>query len=279
MKKQIWLFAVLPLFAPVVASAQDVVESAKTEQKLDELNARLELARAAQAFVNKEHFGGEQSLADERKIVADNAEALQILRGALQLPFRAAPLPETPAALTKLMSDNFSVLADYRYMARLLVTESRVRAADKNFAGAVKSAVDTQRLSALIRSDGPLIQMMVGVAVEAIARKQLRELLPQLDETNAKTALQILRSAADLSPTYAQTVRTEAAWNRVFAEQLLEGVPQPLAQQMRAERQRLVEQEIAQSALPYIVSAQQGARRYAVRRVYGRSGRRRSTAR
>ena len=260
MKTQIWLLVLMPLVAPLTTYAQGNVAIVQTQQT-DEPNARLELARAAKAFVNKGHFGGEQSLADERQIVADNAAALQILRGALQLPFRAAPLPETEKvaadALVKMTSDNMKPLADYRYMARLLVTESRVRAADKDFAGAVQSVLDTQRLSALIRGDGPLIQMLVGVAIEAIGRKELRALLPQLDAANAKTALKILQSETGASPTYAQTVRVEVAWNQVFYEQLLQGVPQPIAQQMRAERQRLVEQEIAQSAVPYIISEQQ----------------------
>ncbi len=256
MKTQIWLLAALTLFAPIISHAQKNAVAAQT-QNLNEPNARLELERVAKALVDKELFGSKQSLERERQFVADNSAALQIFRNALQLPYRAAPLPDTPAALTQLTSENFSVLADYRYMARLLVTESRVRAADKDFTGALQSAVDTQRLGALIRSDGPLIQMMVGVAIEAIARKQLRELLPQLDRANMIIALQLLQSATAAAPTYAETVRVEAAWTQIFAEQLVQGVPQPLAQQMRAERQRLVEQEIAQSLVPYIVSAQQ----------------------
>ena len=255
MKKQLWLIAVLPLFALVTAQAQEIPT---TERKADEPNARLELARAAKALVDKKLFGSEQNLDRERKLVADNAEALRLLRAALKLPFRGEALPETAneKALVKITSDNFSVLADYRYMARLLVTESRVSAADKNLAGAVRSGVDGQRLGVLVRSDGTLIQMMVGVAIEAIARRQLRELLPQLEATNAKTALKTWQSATIKSPTYAQTLRYEAAWNRISYEQLIRGVPQPIAQQMRAEWARLMEQEIAQSQVPYVISEQ-----------------------
>lgn len=257
MKTQILFVALLPLFAPVVAQAQDTIVAAKTEQKADEPNARLELARATEKLVDKDTFGAKQSLERERKLMEDNAEALQLLRAALELPYRAAPLPTTFADVNAQMTDDLATFGKYRYLARLLATESRVRATDKNFAGALQSAVDARRLGVLVGSDGPLIQMMNGAAIEAIARKQLRALLPQLDATNAKTALQSLQSDALQSAPYARTVRVEATWSRIFVEELWKDVPQLITQQVSVEWGRLMQQEIAHSGVPYIISEQQ----------------------
>ena len=257
MKKQIWLVALLPLFAPVVAHAQNTVVAVEAKQEVDEPNARLELARAAKAIVVK---SDERILEREREVVASNAEGLQIIRGALQLPFRAEPLPEaeklSDEELIKLLGD-IRPWASYRNMARLLATESRVRAADKNFTGAMQSAFDAQRLGVLIQSNGQVGDMLTGNAIEALARQQLRSLLPQFELATLKIALRELSQRQATTLTYAHTLRTNAAWDRLSYELLLREVPQTVAQQMRAEWQRLAQAEIAQSQVAYIISAQQ----------------------
>ncbi len=257
MKKQILLVALLPLFAPIVAHAQDTNVASAIEQKVDEPDARLELARAAKAIVVK---SDKKDLEIEREVVASNAEGLQIIRGALELPFRAEPLPETEKLseqeLMKMQHD-IKPMASYRNMARLLATESRVRAADKNFVGAMQSALDIQRLGRLIQSDEMIGLMLTGNAIESMARHQLRALLPQLELATLKITLRELTERQATAPTYAHTLRIDTAWSLLFYKSILQGVPQPVAQQMLAEWQRLAQAEIAQSQVAYIVSAQQ----------------------
>lgn len=255
MKKQILLIALLPLLAPMVAHAQKIP---LVVPKADEPNARLELARAAKAL----HIGSEEDLERGRELVANNAEALQIIRGALQLPFRAAPLPEagkfSEEELMEMTGDNnVKPMARYRFMARLLVMESRVRAADKDFVGAMQSALDAQRLGMLVQSDGPLAQILVGSALESSGCHQLRVLLPQSEIASLKIALRELSQRLSTAPTYAHTLRATAAWDLLFYKLQLQGVPQPVAQQMLDEWQRLSQAEIAQSQVAYIISAQQ----------------------
>ena len=258
MKKQIWLIALLPLFAPVVAHAQNTVVAVEAKPEVDEPNARLELARATKAL----HIGNEDDLERGRELVANNAEALQIIRGALQLPFRAAPLPEVEKISEEELMEitfenNAKPMARHRFMARLLVMESRVRAADNDFVGAMQSALDAQRMGMLIQTDGPLAQILLGSALEGTGRHQLRALLPQLELATLKIALRDLSQRQATAPTFTHNLRAAVAWDSLFYESLLQNVPQHVRQQMRAEWQRLAQAEIAESQVAYITSSQQ----------------------
>lgn len=120
-------------------------------------------------------------LALQRAYVAKNAETLRLLRQGLRLPSRK------PAQRTQDSIDaDFKPYQQFRDMARLLVQESRVRLADGDLNGAVDSLLDGIQFGTDIVRGGPFMAMLVGVAVEAVARADMWSLVKHLDAPNAR---------------------------------------------------------------------------------------------
>ncbi|PQV64195.1 hypothetical protein B1R32_10639 [Abditibacterium utsteinense] len=147
-----------------------------------------------------------ENLRRQRAAVARNAPALKLLRETLQMPI------EVPAAT----SENDFALAfpsfgSFREMARQLRQESDVRLADGDAVGALDSRLTILELGAAITRGGPVINSLVGIAIESIGRAQLENVAAKLDATQIRAALPRLKAVDARRATHSETLRQEKA--------------------------------------------------------------------
>lgn len=143
-----------------------------------------------------------ENLRRQRLAVARNAPALKLLREALQQPIEA-PVAKTH---TDLPSNGYSSL---RELARQLVQESDVRAADGDFAGAMESRLDALDMGAAITRRSPLLGMLVGVGIENIGRNKIENVASHLSAASLRAALQRLLAIDARRASYLETLQNE----------------------------------------------------------------------
>jgi len=143
-----------------------------------------------------------EKLRRERASIARNAPALALMRQALRQPI-AVP-QRAPEKL-------FPRFARIRELARQLALESDVRFADGDFVGAMNSKVDAMEMGAAI-SHGPLIAGLVGVAMEAIGRKDAEKPAAHLSAAQCRAIEARLQAIEARRFTLAQTLRNEQSY-------------------------------------------------------------------
>jgi len=162
-----------------VAAANAVVDDAK-----------IEAARAPQNPAGQS-TGGQPppSLADKEKLVAENAGAVQLLHRGFQYPYQEPP--------SRSFTTMFPHYAKIRALARFLSLEAQVDAEKGDVGGAMSASLDAIQMGERLPHGGPLIGMLVGVACQAIGRKQAWRLVDGLDAAQARAAarrLEIIRT-------------------------------------------------------------------------------------
>ena len=148
-----------------------------------------------------------ENLRLQRLGAARNAPALARLREALDAGIVIPTDFSTPESSTALMNDNASA----RQFARHLWQEGAVRAADGDAMGAAQSSLHAFRLATQI-ARGPVIQMLVGTATAALARKSLQEnAAPLLSAAQLRQVAAQWETIGAQMPTFEQTLRAEEA--------------------------------------------------------------------
>ncbi|HEX8464191.1 MAG TPA: hypothetical protein VF627_06180 [Abditibacterium sp.] len=138
----------------------------------------------------------DENLRRQRLAVARNAPALSAMRAALLLPIQTPP------------GVDFTQNGRLRELARQLIQESEVRAADGDFVGALNSRLDCLELGAAV-SRGPLISMLVGSAIESVGRDKIEVLALKLDAPQSRAAASRLAQIEARRPTFSDIVRLE----------------------------------------------------------------------
>ncbi len=153
----------------------------------------------------------QENLRRQRVAVARNAPALKLLREALQMPIEAPMIENEEEAITAI-----APFARFREMARQLRQESDVRAADGDFVGALDSRLTSLELGAAV-SRGVAFSMLVGVAIEAVARSNFETLAAKLDAAQIRALLPRMKALTARRPKYSQNLQFEKASNIRFA--------------------------------------------------------------
>ncbi len=109
------------------------------------------------------------------QIVTNNAEALRLMRAALEKPF------EAPEGAYHVQSVNpvLDNIGRFKELALLLKCEGLLAEQNGNFAAAARSYIEIIRLGQKIQA-GPLIFMLIGVSIERIGVEALTQLEPNL---------------------------------------------------------------------------------------------------
>ncbi len=241
------------LLTPLIATAQE--RSTPTNQSQTD-NARDLYLQAAEALVDKEKIGHSLTPAQEYELVKKNQRGLELIQRGLALPFgTASKPPETPADFEVLFAEH----KNWRSMARLLATNSRVKAAQGDISAATGLCLDGMQFGEQLRRSNTLIGFMVAQACSAIGRAQLQSILPQLDAVTAKSAANRWELMLRKRPTFAEVLRAENQTSEKLLRQQYAATPD-LADEVVTHYRELVEWEITASVQPYIVSGQKPER-------------------
>lgn len=161
-----------------------------------------------------------QQLAYDRALVAQQSEPLKLLRTALKMGIERPRVDDRPLD-TGPEFFNITYNARYRQLARVLVSESNVRAAAQDFSGALDSRLDCIELGVVV-ADGTFIDMMVGAAVESRGAAKIEPVVAPLDAPTCRAAAARLAAIETRRPAFAVMVRTERAYSYESALRVLQ---------------------------------------------------------
>jgi hypothetical protein len=120
------------------------------------------------------------SLVDVRAVVQRNRAALARLREGFRKQYRCPPV----ISFTQL----FPELAQYRELARVLVTEGKLAEREGRYRDAARSYLHCLRLGVDVPRGGSLIHGLVGIAIQQIGLRELQPIAGRLDGPTAAAA-------------------------------------------------------------------------------------------
>ena len=119
------------------------------------------------------------SLPGARQVVAANRKALATVRAAFAKESRNPPDRD-------IMAQSFRQMAGMREIARLLMAEAHVRAADGDHAGAFESGLDAMEMGEDLHRGGVLIHSLVALAVQAIGQTPMLDALERIPQNRVE---------------------------------------------------------------------------------------------
>ncbi len=162
-----------------------------------------------------------QQLAYDRAVVAQQSEPLKLLRTALKMGIERPRVNDLPLDMGPYPFDLNNYNGRYRQLARVLVSESNVRAADHDFVGALDSRLDCIDLGVAV-ADGTFIDMMVGAALESLGAAKIEAVVAPLDAPTCRAAAARLAAIETRRPAFAVMLRTERAYSYEIALRMLQ---------------------------------------------------------
>jgi hypothetical protein len=146
----------------------------------------------------------QQNAAVRRRVLAENAEALRVLRAGFDHAY-AMPREQAVSGMTN------QYYANCRRLARVLSFEATEHAAAGRYAAALDSQLDALRLGADVERGTPLIGQLVGIAAQSLGRqtKLVQPRIDALDAAGAKAAARRLSAILATETVPAETIRSE----------------------------------------------------------------------
>lgn len=141
------------------------------------------------------------SPADKAKLVAENQKPVQLLHQGFQYPYQEAP--------ARSFSTAFPHYQKIRALARFLSLQAQVAAGRSDWNGAITADLDAVQVGEQLPHGGPLIGMLVGVACQAIGRKQAWKSADRLDAVQARAAARRLEVIRTGHMPFADTLQEE----------------------------------------------------------------------
>jgi type II secretory pathway pseudopilin PulG len=141
------------------------------------------------------------TLAQKDALVAENDTTLQLLHQGFSYPYMSPPV----RSFTTLMP----YYAPDRGLARLLFLQAQVQSAQGDENGAMNSCLDAVQEGEMLPHGGPMIGMLVGIACQAIGRRQAWALVDHLSAAQALTAAHRLERIDALHVSYADILQSE----------------------------------------------------------------------
>lgn len=121
------------------------------------------------------------SLAQKIALVRRNAKALRLVRESFSHEYRMPPQRSSGDTIKA-----FAFHSKTRTLARLLALDGQVKAAVGHRGQAAESYVDCLRLGSMMPRGGPVIELLIGNACQAIGRRPLRDLADKLNGREAR---------------------------------------------------------------------------------------------
>ena len=141
------------------------------------------------------------SPADKEKLVVENAGAIKTLHTGFQYLYQEPP--------SRSYSTPFPHYQKIREMARLLALQAQTDAGQGDWNGAVNADLDAIQVGEQLPRGGPLIGMLVGVACQAIGRKQAWTAPSHLTAAQSQAAAQRLTQIRAYHVPYLNTLQEE----------------------------------------------------------------------
>lgn len=146
----------------------------------------------------REAFEPGVPLAAMRAVVARSQPALARLRQGFRKQFLNPPL-----------NQSWPELAQFRELARVLVTEGKLAEREGRPDDAVRSYLDCLRFGVDVPRGGPLVHGLVGLAIQSIGLRPLEEVAGHLDGPTALAAAREMARLDALAPSLADTLSNE----------------------------------------------------------------------
>jgi hypothetical protein len=134
-------------------------------------------------------------------LVAENAPALQLLHQGFSYHYMVPPMRSFSAL--------FPYYAPDRGLARLLFLQTQVQSAQGDYDGAMNSCLDAVQEGEMLPHGGPIIGMLVGIACQAIGRRQAWVIVDHLSANQALIAAHRLARIDALHVPYSDVLQTE----------------------------------------------------------------------
>ena len=141
------------------------------------------------------------SLADKARLVTESSGAIKTLHTGFHYPYQEPPY--------RSFSTMFPHYQKIRGMARLLSLQAQVDAEKGDMGGAMGASLDAIQMGEQLPHGGPLIGMLVGVACQAIGRKEAWEAAGHLSAVQARAAARRLESIRAGHVPFADTLQEE----------------------------------------------------------------------
>jgi len=150
------------------------------------------------------------SEAQLRQVVESNSNALQLARTGLQQPSR---VPYSSFSEED-MSNQLDELHDLKQMAWAFAAEGKLAEMENRPNGAAKSYLDAIHFGNESARGGPLIDALVGIAIEAIETMQLTNLVDRLDAKSCRETAATLETLDLQRQTWDEVMQQENDWSR-----------------------------------------------------------------
>ena len=186
----------------------------------DQENAAIGLATAAAdvakvvaalaPVIDNRDYGGPLSDSDAAlatKLFAENDDAIESIRQAIQLPNYGAQFDYEPSQSIRVMQDR---AASTRSIARVLCLKSEVLAREGKADEAVQVGIDVLRLGRHIGHEPSAMSLLVSVAIRQTGADSVNDGLRAGDVSDAtRTALRAEMANDDIGEAYLRAMRTE----------------------------------------------------------------------
>lgn len=141
------------------------------------------------------------TFAQQRQLVAANAQAIALLRKGLTQEYWAPPARSFSALMP--------YYAGFRSLARLLALKQQVQQKEGDWNGALQTGTDTIQMGLQIPHGATLIGSLVGIAVESIGRQPMWADVDHLTGARALAATRRLQAILANRFPYASTIQEE----------------------------------------------------------------------
>jgi hypothetical protein len=149
----------------------------------------------------KQAFEPDVPLAQVRTVVARNGPALARLRQGFRKQYRDPPLVSS--------NQIFPEFAQFREMARVLVTEGKLAEREGRPNDAARSYLDCVRLGVDVPRGGSIVHWLVGLAIQSMALRSLEQVDDRLDEPTAAAAAREMSRLEAQAPSLADALTNE----------------------------------------------------------------------
>ncbi len=178
---------------------------------------------------------------EKEELLREYSDAFAIVRQGFAFPYQAPPYPmEAEAFYTETAGLPFQ--ADYRQLARALTLDAKVKAARRDYGGAVESSLDAMELGAQIEHGGLLIGKLNGLGCESLGRAVVWKLIEHLDGAQALSAAHRVEHINQIREPFDATLEEEKwtalatmqtrfqsrDWRRRFERERTSATPTPL---------------------------------------------------
>jgi hypothetical protein len=229
-----WLVVLLLVPATVIIAAIgllifDALKPLPPIPPLPHPNGYNDLVKAGETASSKTGNWNEMKPAELRQLVAQNADALQAARTALQKDC-AVPLQFSESYINRHLPE----LASFKRLAQAFEAEGRLAEMENRPGDAEKSYLDVIRLGNKSARGGTLIDQMVGTAIEAIGTAGLQKLVDKLDARACRDTVEALETLDAQKQSWDAVRQQENAWSRRTFTSLSHRIYRPLLTRMIA---------------------------------------------